>query len=74
MIAPILLLSAAGYLLLGLAFAILFVPVGVGKINPHAAHGSWSFRVVIFPELDDIGSDFATVVWTKEGLWPGHRW
>jgi len=44
------LLSAAGiYLLCGLVFAIPFVLVGVAKIDPHAAHGSWGIRVLIIP-------------------------
>ena len=37
------------YLLCGLAFAIPFVLNGVGKIDPHAAHGSWGFRLLILP-------------------------
>lgn len=50
------------YLSLGTLFAIPFVLVGVGKSDPHAAHGSWGFRVLIFP-----GSVF---------LWPllARRW
>jgi hypothetical protein len=48
-IAEILLLAAGIYLLCGLAFAIPFVLVGVGKIDPHAAHGSWGFRLLIIP-------------------------
>jgi len=49
MIARILLTLAGAYLLCGFIFAIPFVVVGVGKIDPHAAHGSWGFRVLILP-------------------------
>jgi len=49
MIAQILLLVAGIYLLAGLVFAIPFVWVGVEKIDPHAGHGSWGFRVLIIP-------------------------
>jgi hypothetical protein len=47
MIAAIFLSLAGLYLLCGLSFAIRFVLVGVGKIDPHAAHGSWGFRTLI---------------------------
>ena len=40
---------AAVYLVLGLAFAILFVIWGVGKIDPAATNGTWGFRVIILP-------------------------
>jgi hypothetical protein len=62
MIAETLLIAAGIYLLCGLVFAVLFVLVGVRKIDPHAAHGSWGFRVLIIP-----GTTF---------LWPllARRW
>jgi hypothetical protein len=37
------------YLAAGLVFAIPFTLAGVKKIDPHAAHGSWGFRVLIIP-------------------------
>ncbi len=49
MIAAILLSLAGLYLRCGFIFAIPFVLVGVGKIDPHAAHGSWGFRILILP-------------------------
>jgi hypothetical protein len=49
MITQFLLLAVAFYLLCGLVFAIPFVFLGVGKIDPHAAHGSWGFRLLIIP-------------------------
>lgn len=49
MIAETFLIAAGIYLLCGLVFAIPFVLVGVRKIDPHAAHGSWGFRVLIIP-------------------------
>src|ERR1041385_4650643 len=48
MIATVLILSTA-YLALGFIFAIPFVLIGAKRIDPHAAHGSWGFRVLIFP-------------------------
>jgi hypothetical protein len=49
MIATIFLALAALYLLCGIIFAVPFVTVGVGRIDPHAVHGSWGFRVLILP-------------------------
>ena len=49
MIAAIFLSLAGLYLLCGFIFAIPFVLVGVGRIDPHAAHGSWGFRILILP-------------------------
>ena len=49
MIAEILLIATGIYLLCGLVFAIPFVLVGAGKIDPHAKHGSWGFRLLIIP-------------------------
>jgi len=49
MIAEILLLVAGLYLLCGFVFAIPFVLFGVGRIDSHAAHGSWGFRLLIIP-------------------------
>ena len=37
------------YVICGLLFAVPFVLLGVKKIDPHAAHGSWGFRLLIFP-------------------------
>ena len=37
------------YLAAGLLFAIPFVIAGVKRIDPHASHGSWGFRVLIIP-------------------------
>ena len=48
MIAAFLILLGA-YLGCGLLFAIPFVLVGVNRIDPHAANGSWGFRLLIIP-------------------------
>jgi len=48
MIATLLILLAA-YLACGFVFAIPFVLTGVKRIDPHAVHGSWGFRILIFP-------------------------
>jgi len=44
------LLSLAGlYLGIGLVFAIPFVLAGVQRMDSHARHGSWGFRLLILP-------------------------
>ena len=49
MIAAELLITMGIYLACGLVFAIPFALVGAKKIDPHAAHGSWEFRLLIIP-------------------------
>ena len=49
MIAAIFLILLGIYLACGFVFAIPFVLFGVKKIDPHAAHGSWGFRLLIIP-------------------------
>ena len=49
MIVETLLIVVGIYLLCGLVFAIPFVLLGVARIDPSAAHGSWSFRALIIP-------------------------
>ncbi len=49
MIAEILLMVLGAYAAMGLLFAIPFVLAGVKKIDPHAAHGRWGFRLLILP-------------------------
>jgi hypothetical protein len=49
MIASAFLMASGIYLICGLAFAVPFLLVGVGKIDVHAAHGTWGFRLLIIP-------------------------
>jgi membrane protein implicated in regulation of membrane protease activity len=49
MIAAALLILTGIYLVCGFLFAVAFVLLGVKRIDPHAAHGSWGFRLLIFP-------------------------
>lgn len=49
MTAAIFLIALGAYLCCGLVFAIPFALVGVKKIDPHAAQGSWGFRLLIIP-------------------------
>ena len=49
MIAATFLIVLGVYLVCGLVFAIPFALVGVKRIDPHAAHGSWGFRLLIIP-------------------------
>jgi hypothetical protein len=49
MIAAAFLVALGAYLACGLVFAIPFALVGVKKIDRHAAHGSWGFRLLVIP-------------------------
>lgn len=49
MIAAVFLISLGVYLACGVMFAVPFVLSGVKKIDPHAAHGSWGFRLLVIP-------------------------
>jgi hypothetical protein len=49
MIAAASLILLGAYLACGLVFAIPFAFVGVKKIDLHAAHGSWGFRLLVIP-------------------------
>jgi hypothetical protein len=49
MIAAAFLIVLEVYLVCGLVFAIPFALVGVKRIDPHATHGSWGFRLLIIP-------------------------
>ncbi len=49
MIAAVILIALGIHLACGLAFAIPFVFIGVKQIDPHAAHGSRGFRLLIIP-------------------------
>ena len=49
MIAAAFLILLGIYLACGFLFAIPYVLQGVKKVDPHAAHGSWGFRLLIFP-------------------------
>lgn len=49
MIAVTLLVSLGLYAACGILFALPFVIVGVKRMDPHATHGSWGFRLLILP-------------------------
>jgi membrane protein implicated in regulation of membrane protease activity len=49
MIAAGFLILLGAYLAIGLVFAVPFALVGAKKIDPHAAKGSWGFRLLIIP-------------------------
>lgn len=49
MIAAIFLIVLGVYLACGFVFAIAFALVGAKRIDPHAVHGSWGFRLLIIP-------------------------
>jgi hypothetical protein len=48
-LAELLLGLAGGYAGAGLCFAVPFVTIGVGRIDPVAAGSPWSFRLLIVP-------------------------
>jgi membrane protein implicated in regulation of membrane protease activity len=62
MIAAGFLIALGIYLAGGLVLAVPFALFGVGRIDPHAAHGSWGFRLLIIPG--------ATALWP----WLLRRW
>jgi hypothetical protein len=41
--------SVTAYSLLGVAFAVAFVSLGVGRIDPLARSAPWTFRALILP-------------------------
>jgi hypothetical protein len=49
MTAAIFFIILAAYLVCGLVFAVPFVLVGVMRIDSHARHSSWGFRLLIIP-------------------------
>jgi len=49
MIAAAFLIALGIYLACGMMFAIGFVFFGAGRIDPHAAHGTWGFRLRVMP-------------------------
>ena len=51
MIAAAFLILLGFYLVCGLVFAIPFALIGVKRIDPHAAHASWGFRLLIIPGI-----------------------
>lgn len=49
MIAAVFLILIGIYLSCGLLFALPFAIWGANRIDPHAKHGSWGFRLLIIP-------------------------
>lgn len=49
MMAAAFLIVLGAYLAGGLVFALAFVCFGAGRIDPHATHGTWGFRLLIIP-------------------------
>lgn len=47
--ADFILLAAAAYAVPGMAFAILFVFAGVGRVDRVAIGAPWTFRLLIWP-------------------------
>ena len=65
--------GAALYLSLGLVFAIPFVFVGAGKIDPLAAKGTWGFRLLILPGAALLWPLLARRWWSGTTQPPGER-
>jgi hypothetical protein len=49
MLAALFLFSLGAYLAFGLVFAVPFAVLGAQRVDPHALHGSWGFRLLIVP-------------------------
>lgn len=49
MIAAAFLIFLGAYFACGILFAIVFALAGAKKVDPHAAHGSWGFRLLVIP-------------------------
>jgi hypothetical protein len=47
------------YLILGAAFAAIFLWRWVGRLDPAAEHGTWGFRVVVAPGVATLWPLFA---------------
>lgn len=47
--ADFILLAVAAYAVLGAVFGVLFVIVGVGRVDHAAVGAAWSFRLLIWP-------------------------
>jgi len=47
--AAIFLILLGSYLAVGFLFAVIFAFFGAGRIDPHAAHGTWGFRLLVIP-------------------------
>ncbi len=47
--ADFILLAAAAYAVLGAVFGVLFITVGIGRVDHAAMHAPWSFRLLIWP-------------------------
>jgi hypothetical protein len=42
-------LVLSAYLALGAVFALAYVTVGIGRVDPSAKGAPWTFRVLVFP-------------------------
>lgn len=47
--ANVILLATATYAVLGLCFGVVFVTLGVGRVDRAAIGAPWSFRLLIWP-------------------------
>jgi hypothetical protein len=39
----------AAYIALGIVFAVPFLTLGIGRVDPAAARGTVGFRIIVFP-------------------------
>ena len=60
------------YIVAGVLFAVPFVLVGVGRIDPSARGGTWGFRLIILPGVVALWPILA-VRWLTGKLPPGER-
>jgi hypothetical protein len=71
-IATLLILGAA-HLAIGLLFAGPFVLKGVERVDAHAAHASWGFRLLIVPGTMLLWPVLARRWWNGDGHPPAER-
>ncbi len=65
-VAQVMLVVAAIYAGIGVAFALAFVTRGVTRVDPAAAGSGWSFRLLILPGVAALWPVMAAKWWTAK--------
>jgi len=65
-IVSIVLQAVAAYLVLGLAFAAVFLPFGVGRVDPAAQGAPFTFRLLVLPGTVALWP-YLLRVWIRSG-------
>jgi hypothetical protein len=64
--------AVGGYAAFGVAFAIAFVTVGVGRVDPAAKGAPWTFRLLVFPGAAALWP-FLAWRWARGGAPPAEH-